>query len=101
LDRPVHLIVDTGLQGIVLYEERLRKSVPRLRTAGSIKNATMGGRMQVKQAALPDVVFGTRNREVRVLFLPTLPGIDGILGISALQASRVHFDFSKKTVSWE
>jgi hypothetical protein len=26
--RPVHLIVDTGLQGILLYEERLRKSVP-------------------------------------------------------------------------
>jgi hypothetical protein len=86
--------------------ERLRKSVARLRTAGSIKNATMGGRMQVKQATQPDVVFGTRNREVRVLFLPspsadTLPGIDGILGISALQARRVHFDFSKKTVSWE
>jgi predicted aspartyl protease len=105
-DRPVHLIVDTGLQGIVLYEERLRKSVPQLRTAGSIKNATMGGRLQVKQATLPDVVFGARNREVRVLFLPSppadmLPGIDGILGISALQARRVHFDFSKDIVSWE
>jgi predicted aspartyl protease len=104
--RPVHLIVDTGLRGILLYEERLRKSVPRLRTAGSIKNATMGGRMQVKQATLPDVVFGTRNREVRVLFLPspaadTLSGIDGIVGISALQARRVHFDFSRKTLSWE
>lgn len=105
-NRPVHLIVDTGLQGILLYEERTRKSVPGLRTAGSIKNAAMGGRMQVKQATLPDVVFGTRNREVRVLFLPspaadTLPGIDGIVGISALQARRVHFDFSKKTLSWE
>jgi predicted aspartyl protease len=105
-DRPVRLIVDTGLQGILLYEERVRKSVPRLRTTGSIKNAIMGGHMQVKQATLPDVFFGTRNREVRVLFLPspaadTLPGIDGIMGISALQARRVHFDFSKKTLSWE
>jgi len=105
-DRPVHLIVDTGLQGILLYEERLRKTVPGLRTAGSIKNATMGGRMQVKQATLPDVVFGKRNREVPVLFLPspaadTLPGIDGIVGIAALQARRVHFDFSGKTLSWE
>jgi predicted aspartyl protease len=105
-DRPVHLIVDTGLQGILLYEERLRKTVPGLRTAGSIKNATMGGRMQVKQATLPDVVFGKRNREVPVLFLPspaadTLPGIDGIVGIAALQARRVHFDFYGKTLSWE
>jgi hypothetical protein len=105
-DRPVHLLVDTGLQGMVLYEERLRKSVPELRTAGSIKNATMGGRLPVKQATLPDVIFGNRNREIHVVFLPspaagTLPGIDGIVGIAALQAHRVHFDFSRKTLTWE
>lgn len=94
------------MQGIVLYEERLRKSVPQLRTAGSIKSATMGGRMPVKQATLPDVVFGKRNREVPVVLLPspaadTLPGIDGIVGLSVLQARRVHFGFSDKTMSWE
>jgi hypothetical protein len=105
-DRPVHLLVDTGMRGILLYEERLRKRVPSLRTAGSLKNATMGGRMPVKQATLPDVVFGHRTREVPVLLLPSpavdmLPGIDGIVGISALQARRVHFDFSNKTLSWE
>jgi predicted aspartyl protease len=105
-DRPVRLIVDTGLQGMVLYEERLRKSVPELRTAGSIKNATMGGRMQVKQATLPDVIVGNRNRQVPVVFLPspaagTLPGIDGIVGIAALQAHRVHLDFSRRTLTWE
>ncbi len=105
-DRPVRLIVDTGLQGILLYEERLRKSVPELRTAGSIKNATMGGRVQVKQATLPGVIVGNRNREVPVVFLPspaagTLPGIDGVVGITALQAHRVHFDFSRRTLTWE
>ncbi len=105
-DRPVHLLVDTGMPGILLYEERLRKRVPSLRTAGSLKNATMGGRVPVKQATLPDVIFGHRTREVPVLLLPSpaadmLPGIDGIVGISALQARRVHFDFSNKTLSWE
>jgi predicted aspartyl protease len=105
-DHPVHVIVDTGLPGMILYEERLRKRVPGLRTAGSIKNATMGGRVPVRQATLPDVVFGNRNREVPVVFLPspapdTLPGIDGIVGIAALQARRVHFDFSRRTLSWE
>jgi predicted aspartyl protease len=104
-DRPVRLIVDTGTQGVLFYEERLRKSVPRLRT-GSFKNATLGGRVQVKQATLPDVVFGVQHRDVAALFLPapaeeTLPGIDGILGISMLQARRVHFDFSGKALSWE
>jgi hypothetical protein len=105
-DRPVHLIVDTGLPGIILYEERLRKRVPGLRTLGSIKNATMGGRVPVKQATLPDVVFGKRSREVSVVFLPSpapdmLAGIDGIMGIAALQPRRLHFDFSGKTLSWE
>ncbi len=105
-DRPVHLIVDTGLQGMVLYEERLRKSVPLLRTAGSIKNATMGGRVPVRQANLPDVLFGNRNRQVPVLLLPSpapgmLPGIDGIVGVAALQARRVHLDFSRRSLSWE
>jgi predicted aspartyl protease len=105
-DRPVHLLVDTGMPGILLYEERLRKRVPSLRTAGSLKNATMGGRVPVKQATLPDVVFGHRTREVPVLLLPSpaadmLPGIDGIVGISALQAHRIHFDFFNKTLSWE
>jgi predicted aspartyl protease len=105
-ERPVHLIVDTGLQGILLYEERLRKSVPELRTAASIKNATMGGRVRVKQATLPDVRFGNTRREVEVVFLPspdpgTLPGIDGIAGIAALRARRVHFDFSRNTMTWE
>ncbi len=105
-DRPVHLIVDTDLQGIVLYEERLHRTVPGLRTSGSIKNATMGGRVPAKQATLPDVVLGKRNRELPVVFLPApaedmLPGIDGIVGVAALQARRVHFDFSGKTLSWE
>ena len=104
--RSIHLIVDTGLADILLFEERLRKHVPGLRTAGSIKNVTMGGRVQAKQATLPDVLFGKTNRDVSVLFVPApaaniLPGIDGIVGIAALKARRVHFDFPGKTLSWE
>ncbi len=104
--RPIHLIIDTGLADILLFEERLRKHVPGLRTAGSIKNVTMGGRVQAKQATLPDVLFGKTNRDVSVLFVPApaaniLPGIDGIVGIAALKARRVHFDFPGKTLSWD
>jgi predicted aspartyl protease len=104
--RPTHLIVDTGLPGILLYEERLRKRVPGLRTAGNINNVTMGGRVHAKQATLPDVLFGKTNRDVSVLLVPSpspdiLPGIDGIMGIAALKARRVHFDFVGKTLSWE
>ncbi|HTZ57567.1 MAG TPA: hypothetical protein VMB49_05690 [Acidobacteriaceae bacterium] len=31
----------------------------------------------------------------------TLPEIEGITGLAALQAHRVHFDFFEKTLSWE
>jgi hypothetical protein len=96
----------SGSPGILLYQERLRRSVPGLRTAGSIKNATMGGRVQVKQATLPDVAFGNSSREIPVLLLPSpaadmLPGIDGIVGVAALQARRVHLDFARKALAWE
>lgn len=105
-DRPLRLIVDTGLQGILLYEERLRRSVPELRTSGSIKTASMGGRVPAKQATLPDVGIGNKNRELPVVLLPApqedmLPGIDGIVGVAALQARRVHFDFYRRSLTWE
>jgi predicted aspartyl protease len=105
-DRPVHLIVDTGLQVIVLYEERLRRSVPGLRTSGSIKSASMGGRLPARLATLPDVVIGNKNHELPVVLLPApqedmLHGIDGVVGVAALQARRVHFDFSNRTITWE
>jgi hypothetical protein len=99
-DRPVRLLIDTGLD-----EERLQQSAPvYARPAASKRHH---GRTHAgQQAMLPDIVFGKRSREVLVLLLPspaedTLPGIDGIVGISALQARRVHISFSGKTLSGE
>jgi predicted aspartyl protease len=103
---PVRLIVDTGLAGIVFYEERLRTRVPGLRIAGHLADAAMGGRVRAKQATIPDVVFGKTNRDVSVLLVSSpardiLPGIDGIIGIAALKAHRINFDFSGRTLSWD
>ena len=103
---PVRLIVDTGFPGLLFYEERLLQRVPALRIAGSSSGVSVGGRLQAKQAVLPDVVFGTRNGEVSVLLVKapppdTLPGIDGLVGLAPLKARRVHFDFVAKRLSWE
>jgi predicted aspartyl protease len=102
---PVRLIVDTGLPGVLFYEERLRKHVPVLRTAGSVSRVTMGGRLLAKQAILPDVLLGEKYGDVSVLLVQSpppemLPGIDGIVGIAPLKAHHVDFDFSSKTLSW-
>jgi len=103
---PVRLIVDTGLAGIVLYEERLRKRIPGLRTTGHLADATMGGRVHGKQVTIPDVVFGKTNRNVAVLLVPSpapeiLAEIDGIIGIAALQAHHISFDFAGKRLTWD
>ena len=85
---------------------RLRKAVPGLRTLGNVNSVSLGGRLQAKQATVPDVLFGKTNRDVSVLLVPSpapeiLPGIDGIVGIGALKAHRVHFDFARKTLIWD
>jgi predicted aspartyl protease len=103
---PVRLIVDTGFPGLLLYEERLLRQVPALRTAGNPTDVSMGGRLPAKQVVLPDVVFGARNGEVSVLLIKTpspdtLPGIDGIVGLAPLKARRVYFNFVAKRLSWE
>jgi hypothetical protein len=101
-DRPTHLIVDTGLPGILLYEERLRKRVPgycALRATSTMWPWADACASQTGHS--PDVLFGKTNRDVFVLLVPwpapdMLPGIDGIVN-----AGRVHFDFARKTFSWE
>jgi len=103
---PVRLMIDTGLEGILLYEERLLMSVPGLQLTGTVINVTMGGRLQARQVTLHDIAIGPTNKNVSVLLVKSpppdmLPGIVGILGIAALNARLVNFDFGKGTLSWE
>jgi predicted aspartyl protease len=103
---PVRLIVDTGFSGLLLYEERLLKRIPLLKTAGNSTGVSMGEWLQAKQMVLPDVVLGARKGEVSVLLVKApppdrLPGIDGVVGLTPLKAHRVQFDFVGKRLSWE
>jgi predicted aspartyl protease len=102
----VHLIVDTGFQGILFYEERLVKRIPELEFAGSVKQGGIRGRMRLKQASLPGVRLGSEVSDPVVLLMKSPPdnvlvGIDGFLGISALKARRIYFDFETDTLTWE
>jgi predicted aspartyl protease len=102
----LHLIVDTGLTGIVIYEERLRKKVPGLRTTGHPAELTMGGRVKAKQTTIPDVLLGKMNRDIPVLLVASpvpqiLPGVEGIIGIDALKAHHIDFDFEARTLRWD
>lgn len=102
---PMHLILDTGFQGILLYKDRLRKGLPALQTAGKPSEVDFG-RLQTTQVKLPGVRLGGQET-IATVFLTEgpdpggLPGVDGYLGISALKAKRVEFDFAARLLRWE
>jgi len=105
-DQPVRLIVDTGFPSILLFEERLSARVPELGRTRSVSNVTLGERLHAKATNLRGVAIGPTKRDVSVLLAQAppqeiLPGIDGVVGISALKARRVHFNFTERTLSWE
>jgi predicted aspartyl protease len=102
---PVHLVIDTGLQVIVLYKDRLHKGLPDLRTEGEAIQGGVG-RLQTTQVKLPGVrLVGPET--VATVFLADgpeagkLPGIDGYLGVASLQAKRVEFDFTARVLRWQ
>jgi predicted aspartyl protease len=103
---PVRLIVDTGFAGILVFEERLRMSVPELAVTDTALNVTMGGRLHAKQTTLHGVVIGPTRGDVSVLLTKApstdmLPGIVGVVGITALNARRVNFNFQERSLTWE
>ena len=94
----LQLLVDTGLQGIVLYRDRVRKQLPTMRTEGEPKEVVESG-LRATEVGLPGMRIGGSD-QVRVVFLidgpgqGDLPGVDGILGAASLHAKRIDFDFT-------
>jgi len=101
----VHVVVDTGLQGILLYENRLRKRLPKMRIEGESTNAAMG-RLRATQVRLPGVQIVGAQVATTVFLIDgpdedALPGVDGYLGPAALQAKRIEFDFDAGVLRWQ
>lgn len=104
--RPVRLIADTGFPGILLFKERLLASVPSLTLPDSQSNVTVGEHLHAKQTKLRDVGIGPERRDLSVLLVKApapdmLPGIFGVIGVSALNAHRVNCNFVDGTITWE
>jgi predicted aspartyl protease len=101
----VNLAVDTGLQGIVLYKNRLRKGLPKMRIEGESTNVVMG-RLRGTQVRLPGVRIVDAEVVSTAILIDgpddkTLPGVDGYLGPATLQAKRIEFDFDAKVLRWQ
>jgi predicted aspartyl protease len=105
-DHPIQLVLDTGFQGILLFEERLIKTVPGLEVPEKQRKVIVGDRLHAKQTKLRDIAIGSSSQDVTILLAKSpaadvLPGIVGVAGISALNAHRVNFNIAERTISWE
>jgi len=102
---PIRLLLDTGLDGIVLYEDRIRKWAPNLRFTHQRKDAHMG-RLQGKTVRLPNFRLGRSDFDAEVFLMngpkdDLLAGVDGYLGTGVLKAKRIEVDLEGKTVRWQ
>jgi hypothetical protein len=99
------LLVDTGLRGLLLYKDKLRKGVPNVRTEGVSRPAVIG-RLQATEVNLPGVKIAGPET-VATVFLIDRPGngdpsgIDGYLGPLSLHARRIELDFAGHRLRWQ
>jgi len=98
----VRLLVDTGMDGILLYHDR----VPRLDT-GNLKVAKVGHSLFVNRVMVQKIRVGTADlQHPKVLLFPTAPvgfprNVDGMLGAGSLNARGLLLDFSQGTLTWQ
>jgi len=98
-DHVMELLLDTGIEGLVLFEDRLRREIPNLVTEGKQKYIRLGPHTRAIQTTIPGIYLGTKeiNQNVWLIKGPksgALPGIYGYLGASALKPHRLEFDIS-------
>src|SRR5579864_7326670 len=104
--KPLHLILDSGTPGPLIYEERLSNRAVDYRILDqAYGNRVNDGVFRATVANVHQLQLGGRDI-ARTVFLtqsPTkgvLDGIDGLLGLAALKARRINFDFETNTLSW-
>jgi predicted aspartyl protease len=103
---PINLLLDTGFEGVLLYEDRIRAHIPGLRMEPGAKKVTIGRRINAKLVTLPEMRLGPTVMDGRVLLMEgppgkTLEGIDGFIGIAPFHPARIAFDFASKTLRWD
>ena len=103
---PLHLMLDTGASGMLLFQSRIRDRLPRLTSLGERMSSNLGGDFQVQSVRvaamhLGDTDFGQQNAFVVEDQADSSPEFDGLLGPSALGLKRIAFDFQRRTFSWK
>lgn len=103
-DFPVSLMIDTGCDDVVLFANRLPKGFKKGYFTES-RALTLVGKAPPTQVGFANLAVATSPaHKVKLKIISTGSndiGYDGIVGVQALRASRIRFNFGEMTVSWK
>ena len=103
--RTVWMIADTGMKGIVFYQEELDSIHANYTTGRQITGVSVGGGIPAVPALVPRLRLGGQDldREAYVLTSGAVPpqeNVGGYIGLSTLHARWIEFDFVEHTLRW-
>lgn len=103
--RPVSMILDTGSTGVTLYQDTVESLHSDHHSVRKTFLLTAGGPVPVKFALLPRLRLGSQDLDRHVFLVPAprgaiQPDVAGYLGLDALGAKEIAFDFAHKQLRW-
>jgi predicted aspartyl protease len=102
-DQRLHVLVDTGAAGLVLFESRVGKRLAFEDLAAQRSDSSLSGSFRTKIVHPGELRLGGRRFRVQKAFLAKdLEGVDkefdGLLGVGAMGFKSIAFDFASNTV---
>ena len=102
----VRLLVDTGSSDLVLFKSRMPAALSSAPWRGEKTVQYVSGAARLQRLDLRQVRLGTRVWDKLTAWALDRvldgypPGIDGVLGVLALDCQRVQFDFERNELGW-
>ena len=102
----LHLLLDTGASGILLFQSRIRDRLPQLTSLSERKSSNMGGDFRLQSVRLATTSFGETDFGQQNAFIvedqqDESREFDGLLAPSALGFKQIAFDFQRRSFSWK
>ena len=103
---PVHLMVDTGVNHLILFEGRTEGLLATNHLQTEKASSTIGGSVRLRQVEPPIARLGRTPLPVASVLVLETPAnlslaIDGLLGVAALKPVRVDFNFEQRAIGWK
>jgi predicted aspartyl protease len=103
--KPMALVIDTGAKNLVLFSSRIKGRLSKFLRSGKKTVYNMGGKLTLRRILLDGVILGGESpRDLDGFVLDNSgqadPGFDGLLGVRALGATEITFDFERSRIAW-